>query len=67
MRELAPAVLEVPGCGVIDAAAIVDETAGTARSKSKEAFAHFNGTAPIPSGPPTRSGFGSTAAETGRS
>ncbi|MEY9997789.1 hypothetical protein ABIE67_009908 [Streptomyces sp. V4I8] len=43
-----PTLLEVPGCGVIGAAAILGETAGAARFKSKDAFAHFNGTAPIP-------------------
>jgi transposase len=48
VHELAPALLEVPGCGVIGAAAILGETAGAARFKSKDAFAHFNGTAPIP-------------------
>jgi transposase len=48
VRDLAPALLQVPGCGVIGAAAILGETAGAARFKSKDAFARFNGTAPIP-------------------
>ncbi|MEU9062210.1 IS110 family transposase [Streptomyces sp. NPDC048430] len=48
VRQLAPALLAVPGCGVPGAAAILGETAGAARFKSKDAFAHFNGTAPIP-------------------
>jgi transposase len=48
VQELAPHLLAVPGCGVIGAAAILGETAGAARFKSKDAFAHFNGTAPIP-------------------
>jgi hypothetical protein len=48
VRQLAPTLLAVPGCGVLGAAAILGETAGAARFKSKHAFAHFNGTAPIP-------------------
>ncbi|MFD9636793.1 transposase [Streptomyces violascens] len=48
VRELAPGLLEIPGCGVLSAAAIIGETAGATRFKSKDAFARFNGTAPIP-------------------
>ncbi|MCC3770181.1 IS110 family transposase [Streptomyces sp. UNOC14_S4] len=48
MQQLAPHLLAIPGCGVLGAAAILGETAGAARFKSKGAFAHFNGTAPIP-------------------
>ena len=36
------------GCGVLSAAKIVGETAGARRSRSKGAFARWNGTAPIP-------------------
>ena len=43
-----PVLLAVPGMGVLGAAMIVGETAGTARFRSKDAFARFNGTAPIP-------------------
>lgn len=43
-----PHLLEVPGLGVLGAAMIVGETAGARRFKSKDAFARFNGTAPIP-------------------
>nr|WP_231648384.1 IS110 family transposase [Saccharothrix sp. NRRL B-16348] len=47
-RVLAPSLLEVPGCGVLSAAAILGETAGAARFRSKNAYARFTGTAPIP-------------------
>ncbi|MCB7137497.1 transposase [Cellulosimicrobium marinum] len=43
-----PSLLEVPGMGVLGAAMIVGETAGARRFKSKDSFARFNGTAPIP-------------------
>lgn len=36
VRQLAPALLAVPGCGVPGAAAILGETAGAARFKSKD-------------------------------
>jgi transposase len=48
MRVLAPTLLAVPGCGVLGAAAIIGETAGARRFKSRDAFARFTGTAPIP-------------------
>lgn len=48
VRVLAPALLAVPGCGVLGAATIVGETAGARRFRSKDAFARFTGTAPIP-------------------
>ncbi|MEV5084826.1 IS110 family transposase [Streptomyces sp. NPDC056159] len=48
VEPLAPSLLAIPGCGVISAAVIIGETAGAARFKSKDAFAHFIGTAPIP-------------------
>jgi transposase len=40
--------LRVPGCGVVSAAVIVGETAGVHRFRSKDAFARFTGTAPVP-------------------
>lgn len=43
-----PRLLEVPGLGVLGAATTIGETAGVRRFKSKDAFARFNGTAPIP-------------------
>jgi transposase len=48
VRVLAPSLLAVPGCGVLGAAAIVGETAGAQRFRSKDAYARFTGTAPIP-------------------
>jgi transposase len=48
VRQLAPALLAVPGCGVLGAAMILGETAGVARFRSKDAYARFTGTAPIP-------------------
>ena len=48
VRDLAPALLEIPGCGVLSAAKLLGETAGAHRFRSKAAFARFNGTAPIP-------------------
>lgn len=48
VRVLAPALLEVPGCGVLSAAVILGETAGVHRFRDKDAFARFTGTAPVP-------------------
>jgi transposase len=48
VRVLAPTLLAVPGCGVLGAATIVGETAGARRFRSRDAFARFTGTAPIP-------------------
>jgi len=48
VRRLSPSLLAVPGCGVLSAATIAGETAGARRFRSKDAFARFNGTAPIP-------------------
>ncbi|MBP2214775.1 transposase [Rhodococcus ruber] len=48
VRVLAPSLLAVPGCGVLSAAVIIGETAGAHRFHSKDAYAKFNGTAPIP-------------------
>jgi len=48
VRRLSPSLLAVPGCGVLSAATIVGETARAHRFRSKDAFARFNGTAPIP-------------------
>lgn len=43
-----PSLLAVPGCGVMSAAKIIGETARAGRFSSKDAFARFNGTAPVP-------------------
>ncbi len=48
VRRLAPTLLAVPGCGVLSAAKILGETARASRFKSKDAYARFNGTAPVP-------------------
>lgn len=48
IRPLAPALLELVGCGPLTAAKIVGETAGIDRFRSKAAFARHNGTAPVP-------------------
>jgi transposase len=41
-------LLQIPGCGVLSAAVIVGETAAVSRFRSKDAFARFTGTAPVP-------------------
>jgi transposase len=46
--ELAPALVELVGVGVLTAAKIVAEVADVRRFKSKDAFARHNGTAPLP-------------------
>jgi transposase len=48
VRRLAPSLLGLPGCGVLGAAMILGETAGVHRFRSKDAYARFTGTAPIP-------------------
>lgn len=45
---LAPALLNVPGCGVLSAALLLGETAGVHRFRSRDAYARVTGTAPIP-------------------
>jgi transposase len=48
VKRLAPTVLAIPGCGVLSAAMILGETAGVHRFRSRDAYARFTGTAPIP-------------------
>jgi transposase len=48
VREVAPALLAVPGCGELTAAKLVGEAAGVTRFKSEAAFARHAGVAPIP-------------------
>ena len=48
IRPLAPALLELAGCGPLTAAKLLGETAGVERFRSKEAYARHNGTAPVP-------------------
>ena len=47
-RQLAPPLFAIPGCGTLPAAKILGETAGVERSKSRDAYARHNGTAPLP-------------------
>jgi transposase len=47
-REIAPALVQLPGCAELTAAKIVGEAAGVTRFKSAAAFACHAGTAPIP-------------------
>lgn len=48
VTDLAPALLCVVGCGPVLAAKIVGETASVERFKSADAYARYNGTAPVP-------------------
>ena len=48
VREVAPALLSLPGCGELTAAKLVGEAAGVSRFKSEAAFARHAGVAPVP-------------------
>jgi transposase len=48
VMALAPTLLALPGCGPLTAAKLIGETADITRFRSKEAFARYNGTAPVP-------------------
>jgi transposase len=48
VRQVAPALLALPGCGELIAAKLVGEAAGVTRFKSEAAFARHAGVAPIP-------------------
>lgn len=48
IAEVAPTLLELPGCGPLGAAKIVGETAGVGRFTSEAAFARFAGVVPVP-------------------
>ena len=45
---LAPSLLAIRGCGALSAAKIIGETAGVERFRSRDAYASYNGTAPLP-------------------
>ena len=47
-QALAPSLLAICGCGALSAAKIVGETAGVERFRSRDAYARYNGTAPLP-------------------
>jgi len=48
VKDLAPHLLELAGCGPLTAAKLVGEVAGIDRFRSSAAFARHNGTAPLP-------------------
>lgn len=48
VREQAPALLDIPGCGVLTAAKILAETANPARFRNEACYAMHAGVAPIP-------------------
>jgi transposase len=48
VRQIAPVLLALPGCGELTAAKIVGESAGVSRFKSEAAFARHAGVAPVP-------------------
>lgn len=48
VTAIAPTLLSLPGLGVLTAAKLVGETARASRFRNQDAYARFNGTAPIP-------------------
>jgi len=48
VEVLAPSLLAIRGCGPLGAAKIIGETAGVERFRSRDAYASYNGTAPLP-------------------
>ncbi len=48
VAELAPTLLEIPGCGTLTAAKLVGEAADIIRFKNRDAYAMWAGVAPIP-------------------
>ena len=48
VTALVPSVLATPGCGALSAAKLVGEAAGISRFRSRDAYAMWAGTAPIP-------------------
>jgi len=48
VTQLAPSLLEIPGCGALTAAKIIGEAADITRFKSRDAYPMWAGTAPIP-------------------
>jgi transposase len=48
VEQLAPSLVAICGCGVLTAAKIIGETAGVTRFRSKDAYARWNGSAPLP-------------------
>lgn len=48
VEEVSPSLLELNGCAALTAAKLIGETADITRFKSRDAYASWNGTAPIP-------------------
>jgi transposase len=48
VTDLAPTLLEIPGCGALSAAKLIGEAADITRFKSRDAYAMWAGVAPIP-------------------
>ena len=48
MQQLAPELLQIPGCSAISAAQLVGQTAGASRFSGEAAFAMHVGVAPLP-------------------
>jgi transposase len=48
VQQVAPSLLQLPGCGALSAAKLVGETAGIERFRSRDAFAMWTGVAPVP-------------------
>lgn len=48
VRDVAPVLLALPGCGELTAAKLVGEAGGVTRFKSEAAFARHAGVAPVP-------------------
>lgn len=48
VAEISPSLLQLPGCGGLTAAKLVGEAADITRFRSRDAYAMFAGTAPIP-------------------
>jgi transposase len=48
VEEVAPSLLNIVGCGVLTASKLIGEAADITRFKSRDAYAMWNGTAPIP-------------------
>jgi len=48
VTDLAPTLLEIPGCGALSAAKLIGEAADISRFKSRDAYAMWAGVAPIP-------------------
>lgn len=48
VAQVSPLLLTLDGCGALTAAKLIGETADITRFKSRDAYASWNGTAPIP-------------------